>query len=297
MTELNATPAPATLVAIDISKPRHEVLIEAPGQARRRRLTILSTKADHDRLVEAFAAYGGPVLIGFEATGGYHRGLAYRLLSAGFELRLVSSVALARTREALHNGWDKNDLKDAQVILHMLRIGAAQRYVDPLAAGINDLQELSNTHEAISKAKTETWHRILTHYLSLYFPEKIEPSRDSRRLQLLTGWSHDEANAPYSPEVRERAVRMVFEHRDEYTSQYDAIRSTAAKIGCSGETLRHWVRQAERDQGLRAGPTSTEQEKIKALEREVRELRQANEILRRASAYFAQAELDRRFKP
>ena len=102
---------------------------------------------------------------------------------------------------------------------------------------------------------------------------------------------------PYSPEVRERAVRMVFEHRDEYTSQYEAILSIAAKIGCSRETLRHWVRQAERDQGLRAGPTSPEQEKIKALEREVRELRQANEILRKASAYFAQAELDRRFKP
>ncbi|PVE20236.1 IS3 family transposase [Microvirga sp. KLBC 81] len=91
---------------------------------------------------------------------------------------------------------------------------------------------------------------------------------------------------PYSPEVRERAVRMVFEHRDEYASQYEAIRSIAAKIGCSGETLRHWVRQAERDQGLRAGPTSAEQERIKALEREVRELRQANEILRKASAYF-----------
>jgi hypothetical protein len=171
MTELNPTPAPSTLVAIDVAKHRHEVLIEAPGQARRRRLTILSTKADYDRLVVALGAYGGPVLIAFEATGDYHRGLAYRLLSAGFELRLVSSVALARTREALHNGWDKNDPKDAQVILHMLRIGATQRYVDPLAAGINDLQELSKTHEAISKAKTETWHRILTHYLPLYFPE------------------------------------------------------------------------------------------------------------------------------
>jgi transposase len=171
MTERNPTPAPATLVAIDIAKYRHEVLIEAAGQARRRRLTILSNKADYDRLVEILAAYGCPVLIGFEATGDYHRGLAYRLLSAGFELRPVSSVALARTREALHNGWDKNDPKDAQVILHMLRIGATQRYVDPLATGINDLQELSNTHEAISKAKTETWHRILTHYLPLYFPE------------------------------------------------------------------------------------------------------------------------------
>ncbi|WP_262267774.1 IS110 family transposase [Microvirga yunnanensis] len=180
MTKDNPTLAPATLVAIDIAKYRHEVLIEVPGRARRRRLTVLSTKAEYDRLIEALAAYGGSVLIGFEATGDYHRGLAYRLLSAGFELRLVSSVALARTREALHNGWDKNDPKDAQVILHMLRIGATQRYVDPLAAGINDLQELSNTHAAISKAKTETWHRILTHYLPLYFPEIARFAGNSR---------------------------------------------------------------------------------------------------------------------
>ena len=180
MTKCKSTPAPATLVAIDISKHRHEVLIEAAGQARRRRLTLLSTRADHDRLVEILTAYGSPIVIGFEATGDYHRGLAFRLLAAGFELRLISSVALARTREALHNGWDKNDPKDAQVILHMLRIGATQRYVDPLAAGINDLQELSNTHEAISKAKTETWHRILTHYLPLYFPEIARFAGNSR---------------------------------------------------------------------------------------------------------------------
>ena len=96
MTERNPTPASATLVAIDISKHRHEVLIEAPGHHRRRRLTILSTRADHDRLVETLTAYGGQIVIGFEATGDYHRGLACRLLSAGFELRLISSVALAR---------------------------------------------------------------------------------------------------------------------------------------------------------------------------------------------------------
>ncbi len=102
---------------------------------------------------------------------------------------------------------------------------------------------------------------------------------------------------PYSPEVRARAVRMVFDHADEHGSQYAAIRSIAQKIGCSSETLRHWVRQAERDEGLRAGPTTDERDRIKALEREVRELRQANEILRQASAYFAQAELDRRWKP
>ena len=102
---------------------------------------------------------------------------------------------------------------------------------------------------------------------------------------------------PYSPEVRERAVRMVFEHQGEHVSQWAAIGSIAAKIGCTTETLRGWVRQAERDRGLRGGPTSQEHERIKALERENRELRQANEILRKASAYFAQAELDRRSKP
>jgi transposase len=101
----------------------------------------------------------------------------------------------------------------------------------------------------------------------------------------------------FSPEVRARAVRMVFEHREEHASQWAAIGSIAGKIGCTAESLRRWVRQAERDEGLRAGLTTDERARLKALERENRELRQANEILRKASAYFAQAELDRRFKP
>ena len=101
----------------------------------------------------------------------------------------------------------------------------------------------------------------------------------------------------YAPEVRVPAVRMVFEHRGEDASEWAAISSIAAKIGCTAETLRGRVGQAERDQGQRAGPTREERERIKSLEREVRELRQANEILRKASAYFAQAEFARRSKP
>ena len=105
------------------------------------------------------------------------------------------------------------------------------------------------------------------------------------------------SSTKYSPEVRERAVRLVVEHQDDHESEWAAICSIAAKIGCTAETLRRWVRQTERDSSKREGQTTSERERIKSLEREVRELRQANEILRKASAYFAQAELDRRFKP
>jgi transposase len=100
----------------------------------------------------------------------------------------------------------------------------------------------------------------------------------------------------YSPELRERAVRMVVEHAGEHPSQWAAIRSVAEKLGCTTEGLRRWVRQAERDAGHRPGLTSDERARLKQLERENFELRRANEILRKASAYFAQAELDRRAK-
>jgi transposase len=98
----------------------------------------------------------------------------------------------------------------------------------------------------------------------------------------------------YSPEVRERAVRLVLEQQGEHGSQWAAMGSIASKIGCTPESLRKWVRQAERDAGKRGGLTSSENERLKVLERENRELKRANEILRKAAAFFAQAELDRR---
>ena len=100
----------------------------------------------------------------------------------------------------------------------------------------------------------------------------------------------------YSPEVRERAVRLVLDHQAEHESQWAAIVSIAGKIGCTPESLRQWVRQTERDQGKRAGLTTSERDRLKQLERENFELKRANEILRKAAAFFAQAELDRRPK-
>ena len=100
----------------------------------------------------------------------------------------------------------------------------------------------------------------------------------------------------YSQEFRERAVRMVLEHQGEHGSQWAAIAAISSKLGCTAETLRRWVRQAERDQGLKPGLSTSDRERLLALERENRELKRANEILRKASAYFSQAELDRRGK-
>ena len=130
MTSFQPTPQAVAFVAIDVAKLRNEVLIEMPNARHRRRLTVTKTRAEHDRLVGELQALARPITVGFEPTGHYCRLLAWRLVQAGFDVRLVSSVALACTREALHNGWNKKDPKDAQVIQHTLRIGAAKPYHD-----------------------------------------------------------------------------------------------------------------------------------------------------------------------
>jgi transposase len=152
-------------------------------------MKITNERVDHDRLISILRKLESETEVGFEATGNYHRPLAWRLLEAGFKVHLISSVALARTREALHNSWDKNDPKDAQVILYMLALGQVQHYHDPLVNGTNDWQELSKTHEAISKDKTEVLHRLQTHYLPLYFPE-VDKFRHNSRSQWFFRFLH-----------------------------------------------------------------------------------------------------------
>jgi len=162
--------SPVVFVAIDISKAQHEVLIEPPD-GKRKRLRVANTKPDFDELVTVLQRYRIPCHIAFEATGDYHRPLASVLGQQGFQLHLVSSIATSRTREALYNSWDKNDPKDAQVILHLLKTGGTQIYHDPIVSGYNDLQELANTYQQLSLRKVRLYHSILTHFLPLYFPE------------------------------------------------------------------------------------------------------------------------------
>jgi transposase len=122
-------------VAIDVAKLTHLVLLELPS-GQRRVMRVANTKTELDRLVAALRAFGQPCEIAFEPTGDYHRPLAYVLGQAGFQRWFVSSIAVARTREAMDNSWDKNDPKDAQVIWHLLKNGTTQRYLDPLVTGI-----------------------------------------------------------------------------------------------------------------------------------------------------------------
>jgi transposase len=171
MTIEQSTPEAVVWVAIDVAKDRHEALIEAPGWRSRKKFRVQNTAEEFRSFAVFLHSLALPVRIGFEPTGNYHRALAYFLHSEGFQLQLISSLALARTREAMHNSWDKNDPKDAQVILHLLKAGLTQHYHDPIVHSLNDLQELSKTHHQVSLEKTRTQHRLLTHYLPLYFPE------------------------------------------------------------------------------------------------------------------------------
>lgn len=170
MTQPYVNTGEKVLVAIDIAKKRNTVLIRFPDESRKK-FMVANKQSDFQKFSAYLKNLRFPCIIGLEATGDYHRPLAYYLTKQGFEIKLVSSVAAARTREAMYNSWDKNDPKDAQVILHMLKTGLTQIYHDPLLHGINDIQELSKTLYQVSLQKTRVQHSIVTHYLPLYFPE------------------------------------------------------------------------------------------------------------------------------
>jgi len=162
--------AAANLVAIDIAKEWNIALIQEPS-GRRQSFKFANRSADHNEFVAYLHSLSGPVQVGLEPTGDYHRTIAYRLLTEGFQVVSISSLALARFREARFGTWDKNDPKDAQVMLAMMAQGLVQVYWDPLFAGSHDWQELSNTYFQITLARTRLQHSLLLHHLPIYFPE------------------------------------------------------------------------------------------------------------------------------
>jgi len=165
--------------AIDVAKSQHEVLLELPDGSRRK-MTVANSRADFDQFNAYLTSLRASVEVGLEPTGDYHRAIANFLLREGHHVQFVSSIATNRTREALYNSWDKNDPKDAQVILHLLKGGVTQKFHDPLENGIHDLQELLGTYRQIVGRKTRVYHSLMTHYLPLYFPE-AEPFVASSR--------------------------------------------------------------------------------------------------------------------
>ena len=169
---------PRTWVAIDIAKDAHAVLLEHGG--RRERFRVANTAEEIERLIAHLQALPQPVRIAVEPTGVYHRPLGYRLVTAGFDVCFVSSLTCARYREARYTSWDKNDPKDARVILEVLQQGMTMRYVEPLLAGWHDVQEISKTYWHVTLARTRTQHSLLTHFLPLYWPEFARYWRTSR---------------------------------------------------------------------------------------------------------------------
>lgn len=172
------TMAPQTWVAIDVAKDAHVVLVEAP--TGRRQFRLPNRLEDVTALVGFLREQPAPVRVGLEPTGVYHRPLAFQLVHAGVDVVLIASLAVARYREARFTSWDKNDPKDAQVILELLKQGLTMRYVDPLVAGWHDVQEVAKTYWHVTLARTRVQHSLLTHFLPLYWPEFARFWRTSR---------------------------------------------------------------------------------------------------------------------
>ncbi len=184
MTAIQHNKTDTVWVAIDIAKASHDVLIETPF-GKRRKMKLINRMSDIQEFIQYLKSFNAACVIGFEATANYHRTLAYHMQIAGFTVKLISSLSAARTREALYNSWDKNDPKDAQVILHLLKSGCTQTFYDPLLNQFNDTQEIAKTYHQISLRKVRVQHSILNHFLPLYFPE-VEKYLHSSRAQWFT---------------------------------------------------------------------------------------------------------------
>ncbi len=172
------------LVAIDVAKSKNDVLVQLLNGSRKK-FKVANTSEDYRMFIDYLTSLDSPCLVGFEATANYHRPIAFHLKQAGFEVCLISSLASARTREAMHNSWDKNDPKDTQVILHLLNTGLTQQYHDPILSDCYEAQELSKTYHQISLRKVKVQHSIMNHYLPLYFPE-VQKYFHSSRAQWFT---------------------------------------------------------------------------------------------------------------
>lgn len=158
------------LVAIDVAKRAHDVLVRWPS-GRSRAFRVANQQQDFQRLTVFLQEQNLPVRVALEATADFHRAIAHWLLRHGFEVHLASSVASARVREVLYNSWDKHDRKDAQVILYLLEHNLTAPFHDPLVSGSFNLQELSNTYRQISLARSRCHHSLVNHALPLFFPE------------------------------------------------------------------------------------------------------------------------------
>lgn len=168
-----------TLVAIDVAKYEHTVLIEFPD-GKQKKLRIKNRRSDLELLEVEIGSKN--CIIGLEPTCSFHRNVSFYFKNSGYEVRGISTLVLARTREALHNSWDKNDPKDCDVILYLLKQGMIQTLTEPAIEGYNHLQELSKTYEQIVQRKTKIQHSIVNHYLPIYFPEAHVFFRSSKVL-------------------------------------------------------------------------------------------------------------------
>jgi transposase len=158
------------LVAIDVAKRSHDVLVRWP-EGRTRTFKVPSQREGFETLTTFLLEQGLKVRAAIEPTADYHRPLAYWLASKGIEVHLASSLACARVREAMFNSWDKNDRKDAGVIMYLLEHGMTAPFHDPLISGSHELQEISNTYQQVVMARSRCYHSLVNHYIQLYFPE------------------------------------------------------------------------------------------------------------------------------